>query len=66
MNPGDMVLYRNTVRIPKSLLGIVLYEHVGVTKAPSDFRFFQVLLENGISKMIANTYLEVQNGERRW
>ena len=60
VKPGDLVVYRNTNRIPKPLLGIVLYEHSGIAV---DNRFYQILLQSGESKMIADHYLrEVEDG----
>jgi hypothetical protein len=55
MKPGDLIKYRNTNRIPAPLLGIVLNEeHHAVYH-----RFFNVVLHNGMVKLISDHYLEL-------
>jgi hypothetical protein len=56
VKPGDLVRYRNTPRIPKPLVGLILKEEVGVSM---DHQFFRVLLQDGVVKLISDHYLEV-------
>lgn len=52
---GSLVRYRNTHRIPKPLFGIILSEQCGIS---IDQRFFNILLEDGVTKLIPTRYLE--------
>lgn len=54
MNPGDLVVYRNTPRIPAPLTGIILEEVHGISL---DQRFFKVLLPDGRVALISDHYL---------
>jgi len=55
MKPGDLIKYRNTNRIPAPLLGIILNEeHHAI-----EHRFFNVVLHNGMVKLISDHYLEL-------
>ena len=54
MNPGDLVLYNNPRWIPKPIIGIILYEQHGNSV---ETKFFQVLLENGYSQLIPDSFL---------
>ena len=57
MNPGDLVLYNNPRWIPKPskpIIGIILYEQHGISV---ETKFFQVLLENGYSQLIPDSFL---------
>jgi hypothetical protein len=56
VKPGDLVRYRNTPRIPQPLLGIIISEKPGIS---IDQQFFNVLLQNGVVKIISNHYLEM-------
>lgn len=56
MNPGDLVVYRNTPRIPTPLIGIILSEQINIAK---DTKFFNVLLPDGVVKLIPDLYLKV-------
>ena len=58
MNPGDLVLYRNTTRsyfTPKPALGIILNEE----NHAFEYRFFKVVLCGGMIKLISDHYLEL-------
>jgi hypothetical protein len=55
VKPCDLVKYRNTNRIPKPLLGIIVEEQ----NHAKDSRFFNVLLEDGRTKLITEHYLEL-------
>ena len=61
MKPGDLVKYRNTHRIPKPLVGMILDEKFNISV---DQRFFNVLLEDGVVKLISEHYLEDFSAER--
>lgn len=52
---GDLVLYRNTKPgFQQSQLGVVLCE---LREFSVDHRFFRVLLNNGVGKIISDHYL---------
>lgn len=55
MKPGSLVRYRNTHRIPQPLIGIIIEEKLGIS---IDQQFYNVLLENGIVKLISTHYLD--------
>lgn len=58
MNPGDLVLYRNTTRsyfTPKPTLGIILNEE----NHAFEYRFFKVILRGGMIKLISDHHLEL-------
>lgn len=56
MKPGSLVRYQNNYkRIPLPLIGIIIDEKLGISK---DQRFFNVLLENGVVKLISAHYLD--------
>ena len=56
MKQGDLVVYRNTPRIPTPLIGIILSEQINIAK---DTKFFNVLLPDGVVKLIPDLYLRV-------
>jgi hypothetical protein len=59
MKPGSLVVYRFLAAFSQRgapSLGIILYEH---KEMPDDFRYFQVLLCGGESKIIYGGYLSV-------
>ena len=61
MKPGDLVLYKNTHRIPLPLLGMILKEERNIAV---DTRFFTVRLCDGRTLLIPDHYLTpVQNGD---
>lgn len=62
MKPGDLVVYKNTHRIPKPILGVILSHHTDNDKKDAiDIRFYEVLLVDGTRKLIADHYLRELN-----
>ena len=59
--PGSLVRYRNTHRIPKPMVGMILDEKFGISV---DHRYFDVLLEDGVVKLISEHYLEALDEPR--
>lgn len=55
MNIGSLVKYRNTPRIPRPMIGIIVAEDIHAI----DSRFFRVLLSDGGVKLISEHYLEL-------
>ena len=55
MKPGSLVRYRNNTRIPQPLIGIIIQEKLGIS---TDQQFYNVLLENGVVKLISTHYLD--------
>jgi hypothetical protein len=55
MKPGSLRYQNNYKRIPQPLIGIIIEEKLGIS---IDQQFYNVLLENGIVKLISTHYLD--------
>ena len=62
MKSGDLVIYKNTHRIPRPIICVILWKASGVS---IDTNFYEVLLSDGGRKLISEHYLvEVVNESR--